>query len=212
MRTPSRSRVTPVTASRGAPRRRCAQEDKVHESRHRPNRRTFPQCPLLVEGKIRTESSDYRNPRSIYRKPELNAKTDLRKPPFRSVTWTHSGVAATQNPVPPFCLPYFNRSRSDALHGGFSGLSHGQVKSRKSRKDSTIHRRAVRRKIHQLGPNHTYTAAPECRQRITSTEHFAWRATDSETLPMTMRSNPLRPCEPTTMTSAFHFSASSKIT
>jgi hypothetical protein len=32
--------------------------------------------------------------------------------------------------IPSFYLLYFNRSRSDALHRGFSGLARGQVKSR----------------------------------------------------------------------------------
>src|SRR5690242_9480201 len=32
---------------------------------------------------------------------------------------------------------------------------------------------------------------------MTSTEHFAWSATASETLPMITLSNPLRPCDPT---------------
>ena len=39
-------------------------------------------------------------------------------------------LAAGQGPSPSFYLLYFNRSRSDALHGGFSGLARGQVKSR----------------------------------------------------------------------------------
>jgi hypothetical protein len=39
-------------------------------------------------------------------------------------------LAASQDPDPSYYLLYFNRSRSDALHGGFSGLARGQVKSR----------------------------------------------------------------------------------
>jgi hypothetical protein len=81
-----------------------------------------------------------------------------------------------------------------------------------SRKRSTLHRSAVCGKAGKLGSYRAYTAALSCRRRITSTEHLPWSATDSETLPITIRSNPLRPCEPSTMTSAFHFSASSKIT
>ena len=48
--------------------------------------------------------------------------------------------------------------------------------------------------------------------RITSTEHLAWRATASETLPITTLSNPLRPWDPTTIKSACQVSASFKIT
>jgi hypothetical protein len=38
-------------------------------------------------------------------------------------------VPATQGPDPSFYLLYFNRSRSDALNGGFSGLARGKSKT-----------------------------------------------------------------------------------
>jgi hypothetical protein len=38
-------------------------------------------------------------------------------------------VVSPQEEEPSFYLLYLNRSRSDALHGGFSGLARGQVKS-----------------------------------------------------------------------------------
>jgi hypothetical protein len=41
-----------------------------------------------------------------------------------------AALAAAPDPSPSFYLLYFNRSRSDALHGGFSGLARGRVKSR----------------------------------------------------------------------------------
>lgn len=37
-------------------------------------------------------------------------------------------VASSQQSEPGFYLLYLNRSRSDALRGGFSGLARGQVK------------------------------------------------------------------------------------
>lgn len=39
-------------------------------------------------------------------------------------------IATSQAGAPSFFLLYLNRPRSDALHGGFSGLARGQVKSR----------------------------------------------------------------------------------
>ena len=39
-------------------------------------------------------------------------------------------IATSQIGAPSFYLLYLNRSRSDALHGGFSGLARGQVKIR----------------------------------------------------------------------------------
>lgn len=39
-------------------------------------------------------------------------------------------VPTSHEERPGFYLLYLNRSRSDALHGGFSGLARGQVKSR----------------------------------------------------------------------------------
>src|ERR1019366_1120899 len=47
--------------------------------------------------------------------------------------------------------------------------------------------------------------------RTISTEHPAWRATASETLPSRKCSKPLRPCDPTTIKSARHFEAASMI-
>src|SRR6185369_9954972 len=48
--------------------------------------------------------------------------------------------------------------------------------------------------------------------RTTTTEQCAFIATASETLPNRKRLKPRRPCDPTTMRSAFHFFASSKMT
>src|SRR5271165_1589496 len=45
--------------------------------------------------------------------------------------------------------------------------------------------------------------------RTISTEHFAWRATNSATLPSKKRCMPLCPCEPTTIRSALHSAAES---
>src|SRR5271157_3191888 len=43
--------------------------------------------------------------------------------------------------------------------------------------------------------------------RTISTEHLAWRATNSATLPSKKRWMPLRPCEPRTIRSAPHSAA-----
>src|ERR1035437_10600937 len=45
--------------------------------------------------------------------------------------------------------------------------------------------------------------------RTISTEHLAWRATNSATLPSKKRWMPPRPCEPTTIRSARHAAAES---
>jgi hypothetical protein len=155
---------------------------------------------------------------SIYRKPEVKCsphrlETDLRKSLFRSIARLIVAVAATESPDPSFYLLYFNRSRSDALHGGFSGLARGYVKSRarKGALENLVNRNAPSKRSLPQKPPSAYTAVQAC-CRITSTEHFAWSATASETLPITIRSNPLRPWEPSTIISTFHFSASSKIT
>ena len=55
-------------------------------------------------------------------------------------------LVATQNPRPSFYLLYFNRSRSDALHGGFSGLARSQVKNR-ARRGTLENLEKVRRSI-----------------------------------------------------------------
>src|SRR5208337_688744 len=47
--------------------------------------------------------------------------------------------------------------------------------------------------------------------RTISTEHLAWRATNSATLPSKKRWMPLCPCEPTTIRSAHHSAAESMI-
>jgi hypothetical protein len=95
-------------------------------------RRRFPP---LVEGKIRIETGVFRNPREHL--PETRAEcdahrleTDLRKPLFRSVTRADGGVGCLSGSRSKLLSPVFYRSRSDALHGGFSGLARSQVKSR----------------------------------------------------------------------------------
>jgi hypothetical protein len=72
---------------------------------------------------------------SIYRKPEFNVTLIASKQIYANHYFEASlgltvALAASQDPDPSFYLLYFNRSRSDALHGGFSGLARGQVKSR----------------------------------------------------------------------------------
>jgi hypothetical protein len=41
-----------------------------------------------------------------------------------------AAITAAHDPTASFYLVYFNRSRSDALHGGFSGMFRGQIKNR----------------------------------------------------------------------------------
>ena len=72
---------------------------------------------------------------SIYRRPELNLTVIASKQIYANHYFEASlgltvALAAARDPNPSFYLLYFNRSRSDALHGGFSGLARGQVKSR----------------------------------------------------------------------------------
>jgi hypothetical protein len=88
---------------------------------------------------------------SIYRKPELNVTLIASKQIYANHYFEASlgltvALAASQDPDPSFYLLYFNRSRSDALHGGFSGLARGQVKSR-ARKDALENLANVRRSI-----------------------------------------------------------------
>jgi hypothetical protein len=71
---------------------------------------------------------------SIYRKPELSvtliaSKQIYANHYFEASLGLTAALAASKDPDPSFYLLYFNRSRSDALHGGFSGLARGQVKS-----------------------------------------------------------------------------------
>jgi hypothetical protein len=72
---------------------------------------------------------------SIFRRPELGLTLIASKQIYAShyfeasLGLTVASVAA-RNPNPAFYLLYFNRSRSDVLHGGFSGLVRSQVKSR----------------------------------------------------------------------------------
>jgi hypothetical protein len=72
---------------------------------------------------------------SIYRRPELHltliaSKQIYANHYFEASLGLTAALDATEDPNPSFYLLYFNRSRSDALHGGFSGLARGQVKSR----------------------------------------------------------------------------------
>jgi hypothetical protein len=72
---------------------------------------------------------------SIYRKPEFNVTLIASKQIYANHYFEASlgltvALSSAQAPDPSFYLLYFNRSRSDALHGGFSGLARGQVKSR----------------------------------------------------------------------------------
>lgn len=72
---------------------------------------------------------------SIYRRPELNltliaSKQIYANHYFEASLGLTAALAAAPDPNPSFFLLYFNRSRSDALHGGFSGLARGRVKSR----------------------------------------------------------------------------------
>ena len=72
---------------------------------------------------------------SIYQQPELHLTLLASKQIYANHYFEASlgltvALAATQDTNPSFYLLYFNRSRSDALHGGFGGLARGQVKSR----------------------------------------------------------------------------------
>jgi hypothetical protein len=70
---------------------------------------------------------------SIYRKPEsgrtlIASKQIYASHYFEASLGLTAVVASSQQQEPGFYLLYLNRSRSDALHGGFSGLARGQVK------------------------------------------------------------------------------------
>jgi hypothetical protein len=72
---------------------------------------------------------------SIFRKPEIGLTLIASKQIYASHYFEASlgltvALVANQNAKPSFYLLYFNRSRSDALHGGFSGLARGLVKNR----------------------------------------------------------------------------------
>lgn len=71
---------------------------------------------------------------SIFRRPELGMTFIASKQIYASHYFEASlGMTATlasPGPAPIFYLIYLNRSRSDALHGGFSGLARGTVKAR----------------------------------------------------------------------------------
>lgn len=58
-------------------------------------------------------------------------------------------IADVQNSQPCFYLLYFNRSRSDALHGGFSGMARGRVRSR-ARKGTEENLAKISRSIETL--------------------------------------------------------------
>jgi hypothetical protein len=70
---------------------------------------------------------------SIYRKPQsgrtlIASKQIYASHYFEASLGLTAVVASSQQSEPGFYLLYLNRSRSDALHGGFSGLARGQVK------------------------------------------------------------------------------------
>lgn len=75
---------------------------------------------------------------SIYRRPDSGHTLIASKQIYASHYFEASlgltvVLASSQQEQPSFYLLYLNRSRSDALHGGFSGLARGQVKSRARR-------------------------------------------------------------------------------
>jgi hypothetical protein len=70
---------------------------------------------------------------SIYRKPGsgrtlIASKQIYASHYFEASLGLTAVVGSSQQSKPGFYLLYLNRSRSDALHGGFSGLARGQVK------------------------------------------------------------------------------------
>ena len=72
---------------------------------------------------------------SIYRRPGsghtlIASKQIYASHYFEASLGLTDVVVPPQQQEPSFYLIYLNRSRSDALHGGFSGLARGQVKSR----------------------------------------------------------------------------------
>ncbi len=72
---------------------------------------------------------------SIYRRPGsghtlIASKQIYASHYFEASLGLTDVVVSPQQQEPSFYLIYLNRSRSDALHGGFSGLARGQVKSR----------------------------------------------------------------------------------
>lgn len=71
---------------------------------------------------------------TIYRKPDsgrtlISSKQIYASHYFEASLGLTAVIATSQTEAPSFYLLYLNRSRSDALHGGFSGLARGQVKS-----------------------------------------------------------------------------------
>lgn len=72
---------------------------------------------------------------SIFRQPELGVTSIASKQIYASHYFEASlgmtaALVVSEDPNPAFYLLYFNRSRSDALHGGFSGLARGKVRGR----------------------------------------------------------------------------------
>lgn len=72
---------------------------------------------------------------TIYRKPDsgrtlISSKQIYASHYFEASLGLTAVVSTSQIRAPSFYLLYLNRSRADALHGGFSGLARGQVKSR----------------------------------------------------------------------------------
>ena len=72
---------------------------------------------------------------TIYREPNagrtlISSKQIYASHYFEASLGLTAVIATSQIGAPSFYLLYLNRSRSDALHGGFSGLARGQVKSR----------------------------------------------------------------------------------
>lgn len=72
---------------------------------------------------------------TIYRKPDtgrtlISSKQIYASHYFEASLGLTVVISTSQTEAPSFYLLYLNRSRSDALHGGFSGLARGQVKSR----------------------------------------------------------------------------------
>ena len=70
---------------------------------------------------------------SIYRKPGsertlIASKQIYASHYFEASLGLTAVVGSSQQSKPGFYLLYLNRSRSDALRGGFSGLARGQVK------------------------------------------------------------------------------------
>jgi hypothetical protein len=91
---------------------------------------------------------------SIYQRPEMGFTLIASKQIYASHYFEASlgltvALEDRQDPKPSFYLLYFNRSRSDGLHGGFRGMARGSVK-RRTRSGAEENLESVKRSIETL--------------------------------------------------------------